>query len=93
MSDSELTPSGRIVEKQLDCHLQSVEKTFNSDALAFVGPLFHGVDQHIREAIEFVHKNKSGAIRKRPKLSVIIETPGGYSAVAERICGHYAQAF
>jgi hypothetical protein len=86
MSLDPITPSGRIIEEQLDRHLVAVEKQFKSDALAFVGPLFAGADDSIREAVEFIHdqhKVKHGA--KRPKISVILETPGGYGEIAERI--------
>ncbi|SRR6266542_1141635 len=95
MSTSEITPSGRIVEEQLDCHLGEIQKAFNNvDALAFFGPLYYGVDESIREAIEWIHRTperkKPNVIQKRPKLIVILDTPGGYSEVAERIadCMH-----
>lgn len=87
MSLDPITPSGRIVEEQLDAHLEKVEKEFQSDALAFVGPLFSGADDSIREAVEFIfsQRSKKGSPPKRPKVSVILETPGGYSEIAERI--------
>ena len=89
MSLDSITPGGRIIEEQLDSHLHKVETEFGSDALAFVGPLFIGADESIREAVEFIHnanrQNKPSGIKKRPKLSVILETPGGYGEVAERI--------
>jgi membrane-bound ClpP family serine protease len=95
MNTPEITPSGRIVEEQLDCHLSAVQKAFGGcDALAFVGPLFFGLDESVRDAVEWVHRktkrSKPGIIPKRPKLVVILDTPGGYSQVAERIadCMH-----
>lgn len=95
MKTTEITPSGRIVEEQLDCHLRSVQKAFgDADALAFVGPLFFGVDETIRDAVEWIHKGvkrpRPNIIKKRPKLVVLLDTPGGYSQVAERIadCMH-----
>jgi hypothetical protein len=86
-----ITPSGRIVEKQLDDHLLAVQKQFKSDALAFVGPLFGGADESIREAVEFIHaqgkphKRKPAPIKTRAKLTLILDTIGGYSEIAERI--------
>jgi hypothetical protein len=86
-----ITPSGRIVEGQLDDHLGTVQKQFSSDALAFVGPLFGGADESFREAVEFIHaqgkphKKKPAPIKTRPKLTVILDTPGGYIEIAERI--------
>jgi hypothetical protein len=90
MKTSEITPSGRIVEEQLDCHLAAVQKAFGGcDALAFVGPLFFGVDEAIRDAVEWIHKPIRGAkskpIQKHIKLIVILDTPGGYIQVVERI--------
>lgn len=89
MSLEAITPAGRIVEEQLDPHLCEVQKEFKSDALAFVGPLFYGADESIREAVEFIQSRgkigKRPGLQKRPKLSVILETPGGYGEVAERI--------
>lgn len=97
MKTSEITPSGRIVEEQLDCHLRQVQKAFgdSADALAFVGPLYGGVDEAIRDAVEWIHRDEKHGkshnnITKRPKLIVLLDTPGGYSQVAERIadCMH-----
>jgi len=90
MNTSEITPSGRIVEEQLDCHLGALQKAFGgADALAFVGPLFYGVDEAIRDAVEWIHRgmkrSKPNVIHKRPKLVVLLDTPGGYSQVVERI--------
>lgn len=98
MKTSDVTPSGRIVEEQLDHHLTAVQDAFgNADALAFVGPLFVGVDESIRDAIEWIHRktkrNNLGAIQKRPKLIVIVDTPGGYSQVVERIADYMHRHF
>jgi hypothetical protein len=84
---SEITPSGRIVERQLDCHLEAVQNAFGGcDAIAFIGPLFAGVDEEIREAAEWIHKKHGSKIgQKRPKIIFILDTPGGYSQIAERI--------
>jgi hypothetical protein len=86
----EITPSARIVEEQMDSHLEAVEHAFKGDALTFVGPLLFGVDEFIRDAIEQIHRRKGAQGKKRGKLVVILETPGGYSQVAERIadCMH-----
>lgn len=86
MSLDSITPSGRIVEEQLDKQLELVQKDFNSDGLAFVGPLLAGADDSIREGVEFIHdRHKVKTGQKRPKISVILDTPGGYSEIAERV--------
>lgn len=89
MSLDSITPSGRIVEEHLDDHLTKVQNKFQSDALSFIGPLTTGADDSIREAVEFIHTKAAPqnphVLKKRQKLSFILETPGGYGEVAERI--------
>ena len=66
MSTFEITPANRIVEQHLDYHLREVQSAFgHADAIAFIGPLFFGVDESIREAVESIHKN-TGAKRLKP---------------------------
>jgi membrane-bound ClpP family serine protease len=80
--DKMLSPAdaNRIVEQQLESHLTEIENETNSDALAFNGLLVDGVDDLIREAIE-----KRRGTSKNQKLSVLLETSGGYITVAQRI--------
>jgi len=49
-----------------------------ADVLAFCGPIVHGVEDYIRDAIENVTD-------RRDKLVIVLETEGGYIEVAERI--------
>lgn len=85
------TPAGKIIEEQLDSHLAEIQKQFSADALTFFGPLFYGAEGSIRDAVESIFNSQKGikktAGKKRPKLCVILETPGGYAEVAERIAG------
>jgi hypothetical protein len=89
MFPDQITPSGRIVESHLDECLEKVQGQFRSEALAFFGPLYYGAEDNIRDAVEFsqgaLKGKKAPGIVRRPKLSVILETPGGYIQVAERI--------
>ena len=82
MSKTAVTPmdANRLIEEQLDSHLGDVEKETGGDALAFNGQIVYGVEDFVREAIED-RKQKS----QKEKLSVLLETPGGYIEVAQRI--------
>ena len=81
--------ANKIVEQQLDHHLREIEKETESDALVFNGPLVDGVDDFVREAVETRKLNST-----RNKLSILLETSGGYITVAQRIAdtfrSHYA---
>lgn len=70
-----------VVEKELDSHLQSVEDEAAANCLAFVGPIYFGTDDAIRDAIE----RRVFVGPKKRKLVVLIETFGGYIEVAQRI--------
>ena len=72
--------ANKIVEQQLDYHLGEIENETTSDALVFNGPLVDGLDDFVRDAVE-ARKGSS----TRNKLSVLLETSGGYITVAQRI--------
>ncbi len=73
-----IDPSSDIIERELDTHITAIEKKMNGDVLAFFGPLIFGVEGFIRTAIEETKE-------KRRKLVVVLETPGGYVEVVQRI--------
>jgi hypothetical protein len=73
--------AGDFIEHQLDLRLRAIEDDFTADAVAFNGPLILGVDDIVRNAIE-----KMGNARpKRPKLAILLTTPGGYIETVHRI--------
>ena len=76
------------VEKLLHNRMGSLEKALGADVLAYVGRVIDGVDGAFRDAIESRKK-------KQKKLAIILDTPGGYIEVAERIVTttrrHYAE--
>jgi hypothetical protein len=82
MTRTAITPmdANKLVEENLDSHLTEVEKETDGDALAFNGQIVSGVDDFIRNAVEKRKENST-----RDKLSVLLETPGGYITVAQRI--------
>jgi transposase len=81
-----------FIEEQLDFHAEAIEKLVKGDLLVFCGPIERGADDLIRESIEFHFDSRT--VRK-PKLAVILETPGGYIEVTQRIVhtlrSHYRQ--
>jgi hypothetical protein len=83
-----LSTSNTTVESQLDQCIEALEKEFDADCLAFTGGIIGGTDDIIRDALE---ARKS----KRQKLTVILETAGGYIEVVQRIAEtlrrHYQQ--
>lgn len=86
MSHEFATPSGRIVEEQLDKHMLAIQRAFGSDGLCYSAPLYSGADGIFRDAVEnIMARHKVVPPKKRPKISVVLETPGGYAETAERI--------
>jgi membrane-bound ClpP family serine protease len=73
-----LDPSSDIIERELDLSSTAIEKKMGGDVLAFFGPILFGVEDFIRTAIEETKQ-------KRSKLIVVLETPGGYVEVVQRI--------
>lgn len=70
--------SNIIVESQLNERLSKLAAEMHGDAIAFNGPIYYGIDEQIRIAIESI-SNKKG------KLVVVLETTGGYIEVAKRM--------
>jgi hypothetical protein len=67
-----------IVIEQLTERLRSLETCSNSDVLLICAPIRRGLDSVVRDAIEAISK-------KRRKLTVVLETTGGYIEVTQRI--------
>ncbi len=78
----------RILVEQLDTRLAALEAVLAVDVITFIGPIVYGVDDAVRDAVE-------SRPARRPHLAVLLETPGGYVEVAERIAttlrGHYSR--
>jgi membrane-bound ClpP family serine protease len=73
-----LDPSSDIIERELDLSSTAIEQKMGGDVLAFFGPILFGVEDFIRTAVEETKK-------KRTRLIVVLETPGGYVEVVQRI--------
>ncbi len=70
-----------FIEQQLDQRISAIEGTFKADTLTFNGPLFGGVDDLLRKAIE----KKNAQAPENDKALVILTTLGGYIEVVHRI--------
>ena len=78
------------IEEQLDERLRALEDQFRADVLVFAGPIHHGLDDLIREAVEDRFGTRRG---RKDKLIVILETTGGYIEVAQRLVGIFRQHY
>ncbi len=74
--------ANQAMEELLDARIVALEEAAGGDVLVFSGPITSGIEDFIREAI--AGRFGSRASRK-PKLSMILETGGGYIEVAQRI--------
>jgi ClpP class serine protease len=69
---------GQAVQQELDRALNKIERHLEGDRISFVGEILFGIDNFIRAVVESIPA-------KRKKLVVILETPGGYAEVVQRI--------
>jgi len=67
-----------IIVEQLTQRVRALEQCTEGDVIVICAPIRFGLDVVIREAIE-------GLQRRKRKLSVVLETEGGYIEVAQRI--------
>jgi hypothetical protein len=74
--------SDSVIEAQLDSLLQGLEGYVGGDVMTICAPIYPGVDDEIRESVEFLCGEKRN---RRRKLGVILETSGGLIEVAQRI--------
>lgn len=85
-----LRPIDHNTQQQLNTHLMGVEQALDADALAIVSRIVFGLEGMVKRAIEAFPT-------KRPRLAVIIDTPGGIAEVVERmvttIRHHYSEVY
>lgn len=72
------TNANEVIEHHLDLCVQELEKVLNADVVAFCGGFLPGADDIVRGVIED-RKNR------RNNLAVLLETPGGFIEVVQRI--------
>lgn len=76
------TPAERtanaLIERELDARVARVEDAANADVLTYIGPMYKPADDAAKDALD-------ARTPKRRALLVVLETPGGYIFVAERM--------
>lgn len=72
------SPPEAIVEGQLDERIRAIEEELDSDAISYSGRIAYGSDDVVRDALEDIPDKKAS-------LAVILESPGGYIEVVQRI--------
>ncbi|HEV2218379.1 MAG TPA: serine dehydrogenasease [Candidatus Dormibacteraeota bacterium] len=70
--------SNRIIEGQLDARLAALEAAAGADVIAYLGDMYSPADDWIKDAVEAITPH-------RRAVAFLIETPGGFITVAERI--------
>ncbi len=73
--------ANQFLEQQLDLRIKEVEAAFQAHAFCLYGPIYFGVDDFVRSAVEARVKIKPESDR----LIVILTTDGGYIEVVQRI--------
>ncbi|NQU25039.1 MAG: serine dehydrogenasease [Candidatus Nealsonbacteria bacterium] len=68
-----------VVKGQLDDSLAELERRLGSDVITYWGPIVYGSDDRLRRAIETIGGDR------QPKLTVILDTPGGVVEIVERM--------
>lgn len=72
------TNSNALIIDQLKARLESIESITGGDSILICSPIRFGLDVAVREALD-------NLIPKKRKITVILETNGGYIEVAQRI--------
>jgi len=67
-----------VIKDRLNQGLKSIEDSLDRDTISIYGPIFYGLDNVIRQAVEAIDE-------KRPHLAIVLDTPGGIAEVVERI--------
>ncbi|MFH0982724.1 MAG: ATP-dependent Clp protease proteolytic subunit [Planctomycetota bacterium] len=91
MAEPEQIRVTTFVEKQLDRLAGEIEQRLSSHVMAIVGPIYPGVDDAVRQAVEArppapaKEKTVTSPATSQKSLALVIDTPGGIIEVVERI--------
>ena len=88
MPESDHIRVDKFVEDQLDRLAAEIEAKLASDVMAIVGPIYPGVDDAVRQAVE--SRKVSGVAPPSStvtpqSLAIVLDTPGGIIEVVERM--------
>ena len=70
--------SNSLIESMLSTRAEAVEAAANVDVLTYIGPMYPPADDEVKDAVEAITPRKKA-------LMVVLETPGGYVRIAERM--------
>ncbi|MBS0195448.1 MAG: ATP-dependent Clp protease proteolytic subunit [Planctomycetes bacterium] len=77
---SELSGLDAVVKENLDRHLGDIEKAMDRDSIAVFGPIVHGLETSVRDAIERLETQNA-----KKQVAIVLDTPGGSAEVVERM--------
>jgi hypothetical protein len=70
-----------VVKESLERHIVEIEKELDRDCIAVYGPIVHGLESKVRDAVEAFGENRNA----KKRLVVIHDTMGGTVEVVERM--------
>lgn len=73
-----MRPLDQHIKNQLEEQIKKLEELLDADIIAILSPIIPGLEGIVREAIEQIPKRKK-------KLAIMLETPGGSIEVIERM--------
>lgn len=85
MAESDQVRVNTFVETQLDRLAAELEEQLNADVMAISGPIYPGLDDAVRLAIETHKQAQPPTEQERSNLAVVLETNGGIIEVVERM--------
>jgi hypothetical protein len=91
MAEPEQVRVNVFVEKQLDRLAGEIEGKLSSHVMAIVGPIYAGIDDAVRQAIESrkqpdaADKAIPDSTREQRSLAIVLDTTGGIIEVVERM--------
>jgi len=74
-----------IIEHNLLAGNEALSKQLNSDVMILAAPMFIGIDDVVRDEVESIVEALAEGEKPHEKLTVILETDGGYIETVERI--------
>lgn len=85
-----LRPVDHHTKTQLNGYLGKIEKALEADAITIFSEMRYGLEHRVKHAIESFQE-------KENRITIILDTPGGYVEVVERIVyvirKHYAEVY
>lgn len=75
-----MDPLDDAIKSQVEFYLEQIESMTDTNVLSIISPIVYGLENLIRRSLEGIDSE-----RKKPRLSIILDTPGGIAEVVERM--------